>query len=211
MATDPRQYPQAVRAALAALCGGTCYWPGCPEPVIRFIDREPVSNLQIAHIRAAERHGPRYVPYMSAEERRSFSNLILLCHPHHAIVDKRRPQDFSIEILETWKAEREKDHEAALSRLRWVTPEGLQQILSASLEERDQRLHSALERLEQNDAEAAQLLRGLMDEVAGLRHLRYIDAGVTEEFARAANHLYRVFVSGALQDFTRAARRIPDH
>jgi hypothetical protein len=136
---------------------------------------------------------------------------ILLCHPHHTIVDKRRPQDFSVKTLQGWKAEREKDHEAALSRLREVTPEGLQQVLAAVLEDRDQRLHRALERLEQSDAEAAQLLRSLMDEVADLRHLRYIDAGVAEDFARAAHHLYQVFNSGALEEFARATRRLPDY
>lgn len=210
MPTDPRQYPQAVRVALVALCGGTCYWPGCPEPVIRFVDGEPVSNLQIAHIRAAEPGGPRDGLGMTAADRKAFSNLILLCHPHHTIVDKRRPLDFPTETLQKWKAKREKDHEAALSRLREVTPEGLQQILVAALEDRDQRLHGALERLEQSDVEAAQLLRSLIDEVAELRHSRYIDAGVAEGFASAANRLYQVFSSGLLEEFIRATHRLPD-
>jgi hypothetical protein len=205
-----RQYQPAVRAALAALCGGTCYWPGCPEPVIRFVEGVPVSNLQIAHIRAAEQGGPRYLPGMTAEERKAFSNLILLCHPHHTTVDKRRPQDFPAETLQQWKAEREKDHEAALSRLRDVTPEGLQRALAAVLADRDKRLHSLLERLEQSDAEAAQLLQSLIDEVADLRRSRYVDGGVTEQFARAANRLYEVYNSGELYQFIRAANRLPD-
>jgi hypothetical protein len=207
---DPRQYPPAVRAALVALCGGTCYWPGCPEPVIRFVEGAPVNNLQIAHILAAEPGGPRDVPGMTAEKRKAFSNLILLCHPHHTTVDKQRPQDFSPETLQKWKAEREKDHEAALSRLREVTPEGLQQVLAAVLADRDKRLHGLLERLEQSDAEAAQLLQSLIDEVADLRHSRYVDGGVAEEFANAASHLYQVYSSGLLEEFIWAANRLPD-
>jgi len=208
--TDPRQYPQAVRTALVALCGGTCYWPGCPEPVIRFVDGAPVNNLQIAHIRAAEPGGPRAVTGMAAADRRAFTNLILLCHPHHTTVDKRRRQDFPAETLQKWKAQREKNHEAALSRLREITPEGLQQIFAAVLADRDERLHGLLERLERSDAEAAQLLRSLIDEVADLRHSRYIDGGVAEEFANAANHLYQVYRSGLLEDFVYAAHRLPD-
>lgn len=207
MSTDPRQYRQAVRAALAALCGGTCYWPGCPEPVIRFVDGDPVSNLQIAHIRAAEPGGPRDMPGMTTADRKAFSNLILLCHPHHTVVDKRRQQDFSIETLQRWKAEREKDHEAALSRLREITPESLQKVLAGALKERDQILHRVLERLEQSDAEAAQLLRSLIEEVASLRHSHYIDAGVAEAFTLAANRLHKMFISGALEGLTQAPRR----
>lgn len=210
MAADPRQYPPAVRAGLVALCGGTCYWPGCPEPVIRFVDGAPVNNLQIAHVRAAEPGGPRDKPGMPAAERKAFSNLILLCHPHHTTVDKRRPQDFPVETLQKWKAEREKDHEAALSRLREVTPEGLQQILAAELADRDERLHGLLERLERSDAEAGQLLRSLIDEVADLRRSRYIDGGMAEGFANAANRLYQVYNSGLMEQFIRAAHRLPD-
>ena len=211
MPSEARRYPQAVRAALAALCGGTCYWPGCPEPVIRFVDGIPISNLQIAHIRAAEPGGPRDVPGMTAADRKAFSNFILLCHPHHTTVDKQRPQDFPVETLVRWKAEREKDHEAALSRLREVTPERLQQVLAAALADRDKRLHSLLERLEQSDTEAAELLQSLLDEVAELRHARHIDAGVAEGFTRAADRLYKVFSSGVLESFINATRRLPDH
>jgi hypothetical protein len=208
--TDPRQYPQAVRAALVALCGGTCYWPGCAEPVIRFVDGDPVSNLQIAHIRAVEPGGARYMPGMTAAARKAFVNLILLCHPHHTIVDKRRPQDFPTETLERWKAEREKDHMTALSRLPEVTAEALQEAFAAALEERDQRLHEVLGRLEHSDAEAAQLLRSLIDEVADLRHSRYIDSGVAETFTTAAERLYQVYSSGLLEEFIHATYRLPD-
>jgi hypothetical protein len=206
--TDPRQYPQAVRAALVALCGGTCYWPGCPEPVIRFVDGDPVSNLQIAHIRAAEPGGPRYASGMTTS---AFRNLILLCHPHHTIVDKRRPQDFPVSTLEKWKAEREQDHEAALSQIGNVTAEGLQNVLAEALKDRDERLHQALERLEQSDAEAAQLLRGLVDELEDLRGSRHLDSGVTEGFTMAAEHLYQIYQSGVLEQFILAAHRLPEY
>jgi hypothetical protein len=108
------------------------------------------------------------------------------------------------------EADGEEDHEAALSRLREVTPEGLQKIIIAALEDRDERLNQTIDRLAASDAEAAQLLRSLMDELAGLRRSRYLNAGMTEEFADAANRLYRIYNSGMMEQFISAARRMPD-
>lgn len=173
------------------------------------MDGDPVSNLQIAHIYPAKPRGPRDVSGMHAADRKAFVNLILLCHPHHTIVDKRRPQDFPVETLQKWKAEREKDHEAALDRLTGVTQEGLQEVFAAVLQDRDQKLNEVLQRLEQSDAEAAQLLQSLIDEISELRHSRYVDSGITEEFANAANNLYRVFSSGLIEEFIHATHRLP--
>jgi hypothetical protein len=40
---------------------------------------------------------------MTDEERAAFANLILLCSAHHKLVDRIRPEDFSVEMLESWK------------------------------------------------------------------------------------------------------------
>ena len=45
----------------------------------------------------------RYVADMTDDQRRSFPNLVLLCNPHHKLVDKVRPDDYSVEDLEQWK------------------------------------------------------------------------------------------------------------
>jgi hypothetical protein len=84
-------------------------------------------------------------------------------------------------------------------------------VLASAIKERDEILHRALGRLEQSDAEAAELLRSLIDEIADLRQSRYLDSGVTEDFARAANHLYQMYSEGVLEDFVHAARRLPEY
>lgn len=202
MPDDLRRYSHGVRFGLAALCGGTCYWPGCGEPVIRFVGEDPIVNLQIAHIAGALPNGPRYVLSMTDEQRKSFANLILLCHPHHTTVDKLRPQDFSIPTLQEWKASRETVNQGALSRLREVTPDALQAMLTDALNERDERLEGAIEQLREVNAEAAQLLYGVMDEVQALRR-----ASLTEEFINAANRLNPEI----LENFAAAARHLdPD-
>ena len=92
--------------ALAAFSKGTCYFPGCTRPVIVLVDGEPYVDVQIAHIHDAE-VGNRYDPSMSNDERRTFSNLILLCKPHHDLVDKRHPADFAPQQLLSWKVAKE--------------------------------------------------------------------------------------------------------
>lgn len=103
----PRDYTAATERALYAFSGTTCYFPGCKTPVIVFVENEPFSNVEIAHIRGAHRRSARYDYAMTNDERRSFPNLLLLCKPHHELVDKRHPDNYPPELLSTWKALRE--------------------------------------------------------------------------------------------------------
>jgi hypothetical protein len=100
----PREYRQGTRMALAVLSGGTCYFPRCDRPILIFLKEhpDPFVECQIAHIRDAK-EGNRYDPDMSDEERRSFPNLILLCKPHHDLVDKRCPEQYPTATLTSWK------------------------------------------------------------------------------------------------------------
>jgi hypothetical protein len=109
----PRDYPNSTRTALAALSKGKCYFPGCSTSIITFVDDPvrgieptPQTNFDIAHIHDAKR-GNRYDPDMTDATRRSFSNLILLCKPHHTLVDKTAPQKYPAHILQHWKQDRE--------------------------------------------------------------------------------------------------------
>ena len=112
--SDPSRYSAGTRAALAWLSRGTCYFPGCGHPIIAFIDEEPFVDFQIAHIRDAK-PGNRYDKSMDDLQRRAFANLILLCKPHHTLVDKTHPERYSIADLTQWKADREGDSAEALA------------------------------------------------------------------------------------------------
>jgi hypothetical protein len=63
-------------------------------------------DVQIAHIRDAH-PGNRFDSSMTDEDRRSFANLVLLCKPHHDLVDRAHPDRYQAEDLSTWKALRE--------------------------------------------------------------------------------------------------------
>ncbi|MET3452201.1 hypothetical protein [Curtobacterium sp. 1544] len=44
---------------------------------------------------------------MTDSDRASFPNLILLCTPHHNVVDRRHPEDYPAEVLRQWKTAHE--------------------------------------------------------------------------------------------------------
>jgi hypothetical protein len=93
--------------ALFHLSQGTCYYPECATRVIVFVEQRPIVNVHISHIRGALPGSPKYDTSMSDEERSSFTNLLLLCKPHHDLVDRIEPDRYPAETLEKWKAARE--------------------------------------------------------------------------------------------------------
>jgi hypothetical protein len=204
--------------------GGTCYWqPLCPEPITRQIGTDRLLNLDFAHICAARPGGPRYDVTMADEQRRHFSNIILLCRPHHTIVDKRRPADFPVELLRRWKAEREANYKEVLTGLGQVTEVSLQQIIAAAVKDHDEQLRQVLSRLEQNDAEAAQMLRSVLQQLADLRHNLELaeqlseaawrlslveDEGLGEQLSVAGAQLYEVLNEGLADQLAQVADKL---
>ncbi|MER7196702.1 hypothetical protein CG723_41025 [Streptomyces sp. CB01635] len=69
---------------LYLLSGNECAWPGCTVPLA---PDEGGMLGEIAHIRAAESGGARFDPGMTNNERRAFTNLVLLCPTHHTLID----------------------------------------------------------------------------------------------------------------------------
>jgi hypothetical protein len=188
----PRDYTRATVMALAHYSGGLCYCPGCPEPVLRVVEDKVHLIVQIAHIRGAFPGSCRYEASMTDDQRRDLPNLMLLCDPHHQQADsKEREKTYTREVLERWKAQREADPQAALQRLREVTPAALRDIVADGLKQHDTRLLGAIERLEASDREAAILMRGLVDELAEAysRMRQGLPAEVMEMFAMAVNSM----------------------
>jgi hypothetical protein len=184
-----RNYSAGTPIALATLCNGTCYWPGCPEPVVVFVNEKPVNNLQIAHIHALESKGARYENDMSDEELNSFDNLILLCKPHHTTVDVIEKDKYPAKLLRDWKSKREKDGATALRGLRGLTEEKLQELITKAIEVRDKNIEDALTRFAETDSEAAALLKGLIEELNDLHRRPILDEGIVNQLSVAAERL----------------------
>lgn len=128
---NPHSFTSGTQKALFRLARGTCYFPGCAREILTYESGEPLVDVQIAHIAAAEPGGPRFDASMTDEQRRSIDNLILLCQAHHNLVDKVRPTDFSADDLRQWKSENEDAAlRSALSDAN-VNDANLEQILMA--------------------------------------------------------------------------------
>ncbi|WP_163570064.1 hypothetical protein [Fodinicola feengrottensis] len=87
--TNTRKYGAGVITGLVSMSQGLCYWPTCDQPIVRFVDGQPVNNFETAHIRAANKGGRRYVERMNDAERNGFTNLLLLCIVHHKKLSTR--------------------------------------------------------------------------------------------------------------------------
>lgn len=158
---DPRAYARATLLGLVSLGQATCYWPDppCGEPVVVLVKGRPVTNLQIAHIHAARRDGPRYVEGMTNDQRRDFSNLILLCTPHHTFVDKTNPADYPAEVLQEWKAAKEEGGIGVLSRVRGLTEDNLGDHMIEATRQATAELRKAIGQLQELNPVAADLLK----------------------------------------------------
>ncbi|MGW0737229.1 hypothetical protein [Streptomyces sp. NPDC002851] len=98
------------RALMKRLFGTAdrCAYPGCAQRVTDTTTSGDVLVLvEVAHIRAHSGGGPRPDPSYPARLRDSHENLLLLCHPHHAEVD-RDPATYAVPLLEEWQAEQRK-------------------------------------------------------------------------------------------------------
>lgn len=84
---------------LFALSKNRCTFPNCISPII---DISGVVTGEISHIKAKRKNGPRYDPNQTDEERNAFENLILLCSPHHKIVDEKFDV-YTVEVLTEMK------------------------------------------------------------------------------------------------------------
>lgn len=131
---DPHAYRSGTKSALFEMAKGTCYFPDCETPTIVFVKSgQPSVNVHIAHIEGAEVGSARYNETMTNEERRSFPNLLLLCIPHHDLVDHKEPDQYTVEMLREWKTAREIATTGAdAAELKGITEETLAAALEAA-------------------------------------------------------------------------------
>ncbi|MFJ3706468.1 MULTISPECIES: hypothetical protein [Streptomyces] len=105
----------SVQRKLFMLSGNECAWPDCRQVLV---PEEGGWFGQIAHIRAAERNGPRFDKAMTNNQRRGFDNLVLLCGKHHRLIDDpERQHQYSREDLEKIKIRHETRFARALDDL----------------------------------------------------------------------------------------------
>ncbi|MBT2393699.1 hypothetical protein J7E87_30905 [Streptomyces sp. ISL-1] len=160
-----RKYDNTTIAALMTLARGGCYAPRCGAPTIRFIDGEPVLNLDIAHIRALKPGGKRFDSTWSVEGRNSFANLMLLCNVHHKRVDGADGEKYTVEILEKWKSDREADGRGALVGLSGLTESRLVEMIQEAQDQYVDRLAPVLGAIAKQVPELSSLVKVLKQDL----------------------------------------------
>lgn len=83
--------------------GNICAHPDCERLMM---NAKGVFVGNVCHIEAAEKGGPRFNPAMTNEERRHFSNLMLMCYDHH--VESNDEDEYPVERLREIKADHER-------------------------------------------------------------------------------------------------------
>ena len=99
---SPPPKPSTIHA-LFGKSGNECAFPGCTH---KLVAEDHLLVAQVCHIEAANPRGARYNPSSSNEDRRSYNNLMILCHAHHRRIDSD-PDTYTVERLNQMKAKHE--------------------------------------------------------------------------------------------------------
>ncbi|PIH61099.1 hypothetical protein [Paenibacillus sp. LK1] len=92
--------------------GNQCAFPGCSHLMI---DADGNFIGEICHIEAAKEGGQRFNPIHSNNDRRAFSNLMLMCHACHKKTDN--VQIYTVNVLREMKKNHEKKFSDIVSKL----------------------------------------------------------------------------------------------
>lgn len=95
----------ATLRALFAKSGNVCAYPGCTHELVNLKNK---FVAEVCHIEAAESGGERYNAAQTDEHRRSFENLLILCHKHHVETDEM--DEYPVERMREIKAQHEAVH-----------------------------------------------------------------------------------------------------
>jgi hypothetical protein len=129
---------------------------------LRDIEGNWFSNVHIAHIVAHSSDGPRFNEAISPAERKRFHNLLLLCKPHHSLVDsKEHEKTYTVTVLKGWKEAREGNNTNLLSDLH---EDDVQGMLINAVTAAKKEILAAIDTLSDDHTEVKALLMKLMDE-----------------------------------------------
>jgi hypothetical protein len=97
---------------LFLLSGNQCAFPGCTHPII---SEKGVYVGEVCHICAAEPGGQRFDEHQTNDGRRSFENLMLMCHDHHVITDN--VDEYPVDKLHEMKSAHESRFDRGLAAM----------------------------------------------------------------------------------------------
>jgi hypothetical protein len=109
-----RYIPETVKIRLWGKAGGRCEYEGCNEPLwVDNTTKAEFNKAYIAHIVADKPGGPRGDKVLSPKLKCDISNLMLLCDPHHRLIDREDVSGHPTERLQQMKRKHEERVELA--------------------------------------------------------------------------------------------------
>ena len=116
----PKSISPKNRLILWVRAGGRCEYAGCNRHLLGDIvsGSEKLNKAFVAHIVAADPKGPRGDPLRSHALADSLENVMLLCHPHHHLIDEEDEPGHPEARLVEMKAV----HEARIAKLTGIAP-----------------------------------------------------------------------------------------
>ncbi|PSK64831.1 hypothetical protein B0E53_03205 [Micromonospora sp. MH33] len=204
-----RNYSPGCEKALFMLSRGHCYEPDCATRVMRFVNEEWEVKVEIAHIRGLKKTSARYDADMSDLERNHFRNLILLCEPHHKVVDRRENLHvYTVDLLTAWKEQVEGDLSDELDEIDWLTQDRLKAILAEAIDDTRDGIDAALARVHGIGSETLDLVKQL---VADAFTLPYVDAQTAQALRSSAEDLRHLPQSAEMLSYSaRSLSQLPD-
>jgi len=99
-----KNIPETVKLILWGKASGRCEYEGCNHPLWKDdLTKAEFNSAYIAHIIAASPDGPRGDTILSPQLEIDESNLMLMCDPHHRLIDKHDVGGHPVERLREMK------------------------------------------------------------------------------------------------------------
>ena len=95
--------------------------------------------------------------------------MLLLCAAHHRLIDRIAPHEYTVDLLESWKAARDTPALKVLAGP--VTDQRVTDILNETLARQTTQLMEAIERFRRVDPQAAEIVEQAMHAADELSHL----------------------------------------
>ncbi|MCT2581748.1 hypothetical protein [Actinophytocola gossypii] len=149
-------------------------------------------NAWVSHIYGVRPGAARYQADLQPEQRDSFTNLLLLCLPHHEEVDDEKTGEelYPPDVLRRWKIEHEGGNGPALAALGPIDADVLTTLLTAVFTPPLDRLEAITKRLEETGVANADTVAELQQVLAVLT---MTTEGIDARTARALSFAAEVF------------------
>ena len=139
---------------LFSLSGNVCAFPGCSNALFR---GDNIFVGQVCHIESAKEGGERFNAESSNEDRRQYSNLMLMCYEHHKVTDN--VEIYTTEKMHQIKASHENKFRAAPT---YATPDQIDRVAQIELQKSLATIQNTTEKLLSGQEEQTQLIKQVL-------------------------------------------------